>query len=551
MDISKTKAWKQLLRHRQDLGTSRIDDFFKADRNRFETYSATGADLFLDYSKNLLSTGTRQLLLDLARESGLPDAIEAMFNGDKINASESRAAMHFALRNPPDRALHIDGQNIGTDVANCLDRMARCSDKIRAGEWRGGTGKPISSIVHIGIGGSYLGPKMVSQALKPYLSTDVDGHYLANVDGSHISDLLTGLDPTTTLFIVVSKSFGTLETRLNADTARHWLLQSGIPEDGISNHFLAVTANPEAAIRFGIEADHLFPMWDWVGGRYSLWSAVGLPLCITLGADLYRELLAGAHAMDTHFREADLDANLPVLLALIGVWYINFFAAETHAIIPYDHQLRDLPAHLQQLEMESNGKSVTSTGAEVSVETAPIIWGGEGTNGQHAFHQLLHQGTRFVTADFIVSAQSQHNLQSHQDWLISNCLSQSQAMMVGKAKDEIIEELTSGGMSNEDAKRLAPHKVIVGNHPSNTIVMQRATPRNIGALIALYEHKVFCQGTIWGINSFDQWGVELGKQLSDNIFAQVTGEQNRMEFQDSSTTGLIAMYQKYRTSTKE
>ncbi len=551
MDISQTAAWQKLLHHRQHLTERRITDLFREDANRFERYSVTGADLFLDYSKNLVMADSLDLLVDLAGASDLPGAIEAMFNGEKINATEDRAAMHFALRNPAKEDLQIDGHDIGAEVGDCLARMERCSSRIRAGEWRGSGGKPINTVVHIGIGGSYLGPKTVSQALKSYLSADVICYYLANVDGSHVSDLLSRLDPQETLFIVVSKSFSTLETRLNAGTARDWLLQSGIREAAISNHFLAVTANREAALQFGIEADHLFPMWDWVGGRYSLWSAVGLPLCITLGFDVFRELLAGAHAMDTHFREADLNANLPVLLALLGIWYINFFGAETHAIIPYDHQLRDLPAHLQQLEMESNGKSVTRDGAEVAVKTAPIIWGGEGTNGQHAFHQLLHQGNRFVTADFIISTQAQHKLQSHQDWLFSNCLSQSQAMMMGKGKDEIIEELTSGGMNISDAKRLAPHKVIVGNHPSNTIVMERATPRNIGALIALYEHKVFCQGIIWGINSFDQWGVELGKQLSNNIFAQVNGEENRMGFQDSSTTGLIAMYRKQSSSTKE
>lgn len=551
MDISRTTVWQKLQHHRRRLADSRIADFFKEDARRFESYSATGADLFLDYSKNLLTSETRDLLIDLAMESHLPDAIQAMFNGDKINATENRAAMHFALRNPAGWDLQVNGQDIGAEVSRCLARMERCSSRIRAGDWRGFGGKPISTIVHIGIGGSYLGPRTVSQALKPYLSTDIHCHYLANVDGTHISDLLAGLDPQETLFIVVSKSFTTLETRLNATTARDWLLRSGIPAAGISCHFLAVTANAEAALQFGIEEDHLFPMWDWVGGRYSLWSAVGLPLCITLGADAFRQLLAGAHAMDIHFREADLDANLPVLLAILGIWYINFFSAETHVIIPYDHQLRALPEHLQQLEMESNGKSVTSSGEEVAVKTAPIIWGGEGTNGQHAFHQLLHQGTRFVTADFIISTRAQHKLQTHQDWLFANCLSQSQAMMVGKGKDQIIKELTGGGMSIGEARRLAPHKVIVGNHPSNTIVMKQNTPQNIGALIALYEHKVFCQGIIWGINSFDQWGVELGKQLSDNIFAQLTGDASRTGIQDSSTTGLIAMYQKHKSSIKE
>jgi len=544
MDISQTTTWRKLVNQRERMAGCRITDLFREDASRFENYSTSGADLFLDYSKNLLSAEVRDLLIDLARERNLPSAIKAMFNGEKVNSTENRAAMHFALRDP-DRRLQIDSENIGAKVSACLSRMELCSNKIRSGDWHGYGGKPISSIVHIGIGGSYLGPKTVSQALKPYQSTDVHCYFLANVDGSHIDDLLGRLDPQETLFIVVSKSFTTLETRLNATTARNWLLQSGIPQAAISTHFLAVTANPDAALQFGIEEDHLFPMWDWVGGRYSLWSAVGLPLCISLGPELFGELLAGAHAMDIHFKEAELDMNLPVLLALVGIWYIDFFSAETHAVIPYDHNLRDLPAYLQQLEMESNGKSVTKEGEEVGVKTAPILWGGEGTNGQHAFHQLLHQGNRLVPADFIVSVQAQHKLQTHQDWLFANCLSQSQAMMFGKGQDEIIHELVNGGMTLSDARQLAPHKVIVGNQPSNTIVMKHATPRNIGALLALYEHKVFCQGAIWGINSFDQWGVELGKQLSNNIFDQLSGEENQVGFQDSSTAGLIAMFQKF------
>lgn len=542
MQASQTAAWGKLRDHRQRLADCRITDLFKEDAARFEGYSAAGADLFLDYSKNLITSETRDLLIDLARERNLPSAIRAMFNGERINSTENRAAMHFALRNPGDEKLQVEGENIGELVANCLNRIEICSNRIRNGDWRGSAGKSIRSIVHIGIGGSYLGPKTVSEALKSYQSTDIHCDYLANVDGSHINDLLTGLDPQETLFIVVSKSFTTLETKLNATTARDWLLHSGIPQAVISSHFLAVTANRKAALQFGIEEDHIFPMWDWVGGRYSLWSAVGLPLCISLGPDSFRELLAGAHAMDIHFKQTALDANLPVLMALLGIWYINFFNAETHAIIPYDHHLRNLPAHLQQLEMESNGKSVSTNGAEIGVKTAPIIWGGEGTNGQHAFHQLLHQGNRLVPVDFIVAAHAHHTLQTHQDWLFANCLSQSQAMMFGKGKDEIVKELTTGGMGISEANSLAPHKVIVGNRPSNTILMKQLTPGTLGALIALYEHKVFCQGVIWGINSFDQWGVELGKQLSNDIFAQLAGEENRTAFQDSSTAGLIALY---------
>lgn len=548
MDISQTAAWKKLLEHRQKLADSRITDLFQQDADRFEKFSATGADLFLDYSKNLLTFETRELLIDLARQCNLPDAIHSMFAGEKINPTEDRAAMHFALRNFGDDKIPVDKETVEAEVSNCLSRMELCSNRIRGGQWHGYGGKAISDIVHIGIGGSYLGPKTVSEALRSYWSSDVHCHYLANVDGSHISDLLAKLNPQQTLFIVVSKSFGTLETRLNATTARQWLLQSGIPEKSIGSHFLAVTANADAARQFGIVEDHLFPMWDWVGGRYSLWSAVGLPLCISLGPDVFRELLAGAHAMDVHFMETGLDENLPVLLALLGIWYINFFDAETHAIIPYDHHLRDLPAHLQQLDMESNGKRVTTTGESVGVKTAPIIWGGEGTNGQHAFHQLLHQGNRFVSADFIVALQAQHELQTHQDWLFANCLSQSQAMMIGKGEDEIVEELRNGGMAIDTARLLAPHKVIVGNQPSNTIVLERSTPRSIGALIALYEHKVFCQGSIWGINSFDQWGVELGKQLSNHIYARLASEEDPLEFQDSSTAGLVAMYRNEKKS---
>ncbi len=534
-------SWAALDAHAEHISSQHMRDLFKEDPDRFNRFFTEAAGIKLDYSKNRITPETMSLLMDMAREAKLPEKIEAMFQGKAINTTEKRPALHVALRNLSDESIMVDDKDIMPEVRDTLKQMDQFVWRIHSAQWRGFSNKPFTDIVSIGIGGSFLGPKLVSASLKPYWNNALNCHYVANIDGSHITEVLKHLNPETTLFIIQSKSFGTQETLENTKVARSWFLRNGGNLETIAKHFVAVTANTEAAIDFGIQQENIFPMWDWVGGRYSLWSAIGLPIALTIGMDGFKALLSGANAMDTHFRTAPLEENLPVIQALLGVWYGNFLGADSHAILPYDHYLRGLPAHIQQLDMESNGKSVDLDGSPTDYTTGPIIWGGAGANGQHAYHQLLHQGTRLSPADFIIPLQSHNPVANHHAILFANCLSQTQALMQGKTEQEAKQELLDGGLSEKEATKLAPHKVIQGNRPSNTLLFDRATPRTVGALIALYEHKVYVQGAIWNINSFDQWGVELGKQLGNEILHKLLKEPSTNEL-DSSTEGLINLY---------
>jgi glucose-6-phosphate isomerase len=539
--LTQSDAWKDLAEHHEKIRNIHMRDWFAEDPNRFHNFHLDAAGLSLDYSKNRVTKDTMSMLLRLAQEQDLSPKIQAMFDGEAINRSENRPALHTALRNFSDRDIFVDGENIMPEVRETVHRMEEFCWKIRRNQWRGYTNRPFTDVVSIGIGGSFLGPKLASSALKPYWDSRLSIHYLANIDGSHITEILKRLDPATTLFIIQSKSFGTQETLKNANACRQWFLDNGGTEDDLSKHFTAVSSNIEKATAFGIDEENIFPMWDWVGGRYSLWSAIGLPLALAIGIDNFRELLRGAHDMDEHFRTAPLDQNMPVIMALLGAWYVNFFGVNSHAILPYDHYLRSLPAYLQQLDMESNGKRVSIDGNVLDYDTGPIIWGGVGTNGQHAFHQLLHQGTHFSPCDFIMPMTSHNPIDNFHAMLVSNCLSQSQALLQGKSEEQAINEILATGKSKAEAIVLAPQKIIPGNRPSNTLYFQKSTPRTIGALIALYEHKVAAQGMIWGVNSFDQWGVELGKQLGDKVLGALESTDKGNDF-DGSTNGLIQAF---------
>ncbi|MHA7880363.1 MAG: glucose-6-phosphate isomerase [Saccharospirillum sp.] len=530
-------TWQKLTAHKAEMSDVHMRNLFNADPHRAQTFSASAAGIDLDYSKNRITAETLSQLMALAREAGLPEAIEGMFRGDIINRSEGRAVLHTALRNRSQRPISVEGEDITATVNATLAKMKTFAEQVHTGEFAGYTGKKLRTIVNIGIGGSFLGPKVVSDALKPYWQDGYDLKYVANIDGTDITEACKDLDPETTLFVVASKSFGTLETLKNAEAAREWFYQQGGKPEQVKHHFVAVSTNIKAATEFGIDEANLFPMWDWVGGRYSLWSAIGLAQALVLGFDTFVQLLSGAHAMDEHFRTTGLEHNLPVILGLLGVWYHNFFGAEAHAVLSYDESLKDLPNHLQQVDMESNGKSVTQDGHPVTWPTGPVIWGGTGTNGQHAYHQLLHQGTRLIPADFIMPLQSHHPVADHHQWLFANFLGQQQALLDGKTEAEVRAELSAKGLSEEAIDAVAPHKVIPGNRPTNTLTFTKATPEVIGALIALYEHKVFVQGVIWGVNSFDQWGVELGKVLGNAVF-DALGSGDTTGY-DSSTALLI------------
>ncbi|ASL26082.1 glucose-6-phosphate isomerase [Azotobacter chroococcum] len=538
-DVTSLPAWKALQEHRLAMQDFHMREAFLANPGRFDDFSTASCGLFLDYSKNLVTQETRDLLVNLAREAGLAEATRAMFAGERINASEGRPVLHTALRRPMGDSLVIDGHNIMRDVHAALAQMTDIVGRIHNKLWRGYNDKAITDVVNIGIGGSYLGPELVSEALLPYTQqSGVRCHYLANIDGSEFRELTARLNAETTLFIISSKTFGTLETLKNAQAARTWYLAKGGTEEKLYRHFIAVSSNKQAAIEFGIREKNIFPMWDWVGGRYSLWSAIGLPIALAIGMANFKDLLSGAYAMDCHFRNEPFENNMPVLLAMLGIWYHNFWGAQTHAFLPYDHYLRNFVKHLQQMDMESNGKSVRQDGSSVSCGTGPVIWGGVGCNGQHAYHQLLHQGTPLIPADFIVPVVSHNPVADHHQWLYANCLSQSQALMCGKSREEAEAELRAKGLPEAEVKRLAPHKVIPGNRPSNTLVVETLNPSRLGALIALYEHKVFVQGVVWGINSFDQWGVELGKELGKNVYGRLTSYE-APPAEDSSTQGLI------------
>ncbi|WP_413439061.1 glucose-6-phosphate isomerase [Sulfuriferula sp. GW1] len=537
-DPTLSPAWQALKTQRKALAKTSLRELFAKDKKRFERFSINAAGILLDYSKNRITPDTMKQLIKLARTSPLQTAIEAMFDGVEINLTEHRAVLHTALRNRSEQPVFVDGEDVMPDVLKVLARMKKFTQAVRSGKWRGHTGKRISDIVNIGIGGSDLGPVMVTQALTPYWQKGLTPHFVSNVDPTHISETLRRLDPETTLFIVASKSFGTPETLLNAQAARRWLLAALKDEAAIARHFVAVSTNTEKVRAFGIDTDHMFGFWDWVGGRYSVWSAVGLSVALMIGMDNFTRLLDGAFAMDQHFRTAPLAQNMPVIMALLGIWYNNFWDAQSQVVLPYDQYLARFPAYLQQLDMESNGKSVTRAGKPVHYATGAIIWGEPGTNGQHAFYQLIHQGTRLIPADFLAAAESHNPIDHQHQVLLSNCFAQSKALMLGKTRAEVRAELTAAHLDDAEIKALLPHKVFPGNRPSNTLLYRKLDPHTLGALIALYEHKVFVQGMIWDVNSFDQWGVELGKQLAGAI-EQGLVSPGQVSEHDSSTNGLI------------
>lgn len=529
-----------LMKQRKRLSDVTMREMFAADPNRFQRFSATGADILLDYSKNRIDEDAMAALFELARAAGVEERRGQMCEGEHINITEDRAVMHMALRYQGDRPVEVDGKDVMPDVRGVLKAIEAYTNAVRNGDIRGHGGEQFTDVVNIGIGGSDLGPAMVTLALEPYTRADLRAHYVSNVDGAHIHDVLKRLDPKKTLFIVASKTFTTDETMTNAGSARNWIAEA-LGEEAVPNHFAAVSTNLEACAKFGIREDRIFGFWDWVGGRYSVWSAIGLPIAMAVGYENFAKFLAGADAMDRHFLETPLERNLPVIMALIGVWYRNAWGFSTHAVLPYDQRLSRFAAYLQQQDMESNGKSVTLNGKKVGWPTGPIVWGEPGTNGQHAFYQLIHQGTDVIPCDFLIAARPHEDLPPHHDKLVANVLAQSEALMLGKTKDEVVAELKAQGLEKDQIKALAPHKVFPGNRPSNTLFYKQLTPEVLGSLIALYEHKVFVQGVIWNVNSYDQWGVELGKQLAKALLPKVKGEQSGAGH-DASTQGLLGYY---------
>ncbi|WP_215224819.1 glucose-6-phosphate isomerase [Echinicola shivajiensis] len=541
---TQTGAWKKLSRLSEDQKGQTIKSLF-ADASRFDQYSIKFEDILLDYSKNRVDAKVMSTLFELAKETDLPSAIEAMFAGEHINQTENRAVLHTALRNRSNSSIKVDGKDVMPEVNGVLAQMKEFADKINAGEWKGYTGKPIKSLVNIGIGGSDLGPVMVTEALKPYQNENLDIHFVSNVDGTHIAETLKKVDPETTLFFIASKTFTTQETMTNAHSARSWFLEAAKDESAIAKHFVALSTNAEAVAAFGIDTKNMFAFWDWVGGRYSLWSAIGLPIACAIGFDNFEKLLEGAHAMDNHFKGTELGSNIPVILALIGIWNTNFLGASSEAILPYDQYLHRFAAYFQQGNMESNGKYVSRNGEKVDYTTGPIIWGEPGTNGQHAFYQLIHQGTHLIPCDFIAPAISHNPVGDHHVKLLSNFFAQTEALMNGKSLEEVKAELKAAGKSEEEIAKLAPHKVFEGNRPTNSILVKRVDPYTLGALVAMYEHKIFVQGAIWNIFSFDQWGVELGKVLAKNILPELEGDE-KVSSHDASTNGLINAYKAMR-----
>jgi glucose-6-phosphate isomerase len=535
--LTSTAAYQTLQQHYLNSKNRSLRDLFATDANRFNKFSIEGAGLFLDYSKNSVDEQTVSLLIALARDAQVEQRRDAMFAGEKINLTEHRAVLHTALRAPRTARLELDGREIVQDVHAVLDQVGAFAERVRSGEWLGYDGQQITNVVNIGIGGSFLGPKMTCEALRSFAHPRLTMHFVSNVDGHDLDALLGKVNPATTLFIIASKVFNTAETMKNAHSARDWFLKH-TKESDLPKHFVAVSTNLKAVQEFGIAPENMFPFWDWVGGRYSVWSAIGLSLAISIGIDQFREFLAGAHAMDEHFKQAPLEKNLPVMLALIGIWNRNFLDTHSTSIAPYHQDLKLFPGYLQQLEMESNGKQVKLDGSPVDVATCPVIWGDVGTNGQHAYFQLLHQGTEITPVDFIAALTPNHKLPGHQALLLANCFAQSEAFMRGKNADEVRSDMTAQGLPADEIEKLLPHRIFKGNRPSNTILMDVLTPHSLGALIALYEHKVFVQGVIWGINSFDQWGVELGKVLAKTIAGELT-EQANPALHDSSTNGLI------------
>ena len=541
-----TQAWKALEAHQSQLAHTTIADLFKQEQNRFNDYSLTFENqILVDFSKNKINQETLKLLHQLAKESALDEAINAMFTGEKINRTENRAVLHTALRNRSNTPVYVDGKDVMPEVNAVLAKMSAFCDRVISGEWKGYTGKAITDVVNIGIGGSDLGPYMVTEALRPYKNR-LNMHFVSNVDGTHIAETLKKVNPETTLFLVASKTFTTQETMTNANSARDWLLAAAKDNSAVAKHFAALSTNGKAVAEFGIDTNNMFEFWDWVGGRYSLWSAIGLSIALSIGFDNFEALLSGAHEMDKHFRTAPLEKNIPATLALVGLWNTNFLGAQTEAILPYDQYLHRFAAYFQQGNMESNGKYVDRNGNVIrDYQTGPIIWGEPGTNGQHAFYQLIHQGTMLIPCDFIAPAQSHNPLGDHHSKLLSNFFAQTEALAFGKTKEEVEAEFVKAGKSLDEVKDIVPFKVFTGNKPTNSILVQKITPFVLGALIAMYEHKIFTQGVIFNIFSFDQWGVELGKQLANRILPELADKEN-VSSHDSSTNGLINQFKAWR-----
>ncbi len=543
-DLTKLPAWNTLQQHYKQAKKLHLRDLFEKDPKRFEKFSVRFNDILLDYSKNRITSETMKLLFQLAREAKVKKWIEKMFNGEKINFTENRAVLHIALRNRSNRAIYVDGTDVMPAVNAELAKMKAFCEKVRNGEWKGYTGKAITDVVNIGIGGSDLGPLMVCEALKPY-GSNLNVHFVSNVDGTHIAETLKKINPETTLFLIASKTFTTQETMTNAQTARAWFLKSANDETAVAKHFAALSTNSKAVAEFGIDTKNMFGFWDWVGGRYSLWSAIGLSIALFISFENFEELLQGAFEMDEHFRTAPFEKNLPVILALLGIWYNNFFGAETYALLPYDQYLHRFAAYFQQGDMESNGKRITREGKVVSYQTGQIVWGEPGTNGQHAFYQLIHQGTKLIPCDFLAPALSHNPIGEHHEILLSNFFAQTEALMKGKTEKEVRKELEAQGLKKKEIEKLLPHKVFEGNRPTNSILFRKLTPKTLGSLIAMYEHKIFVQSIIWNINAFDQWGVELGKQLAKAILPELKDEK-LVETHDASTNGLINYYKSLR-----
>lgn len=541
--LTTLSSWKNLQNHFAAIEKAQMRDMFKNDAKRFEKFSIEFNDILVDYSKNRINEETLQLLLQLANERNLKTAIEAMFSGEKINNTEKRAVLHTALRNRSNRAVFVDGEDVMPGINAVLEKMKGFCEKVRSGAWKGYTGKAVTDIVNIGIGGSDLGPYMVTEALKPYAQKGLNIHFVSNVDGTHIAETLKKINAETTLFIVASKTFTTQETLTNAETAKKWFLESAKDETAVAKHFVALSTNAKAVSAFGIDTNNMFEFWDWVGGRYSLCSAIGLPIAVYIGFENFEQLLHGAHEMDEHFRTADFDKNIPVILALLGVWYNNFFGADSHAILPYDQYMHRFAAYFQQGDMESNGKGVTKAGETIDYSTGPIIWGEPGTNGQHAFYQLIHQGTKLIPCDFLAPVQTQNAIGDHHEKLLANFFAQTEALMKGKTAIEAQTELIAAKLPDAEIESLTPHKVFSGNRPTNSIFFKKLTPATLGSLLAMYEHKIYVQSVIWDVNAFDQWGVELGKQLANKILPELKSNE-KITSHDASTNGLIAFYKK-------
>jgi len=543
-NLTDTASWQALEAHAEEMKKVHMRDLFAQDPNRFDKYSLKLNDILVDYSKNLMTEETKAKLLDLARERGLPARIQELFAAKKVNATENRLVLHTALRNRSNYPVIVNGKDVMPDINHVLGRMRELVDKVHSGAWKGSTGKPITDIVNIGIGGSDLGSVMMTEALKPYgRAGGLHVHFISNVDGTHAVEVLRHLHRETTLFVITSKSFTTQETMTNARTARDWFLTRGGTLQAVAKHFIAVSANIKAATNFGIASENIFEFWDWVGGRYSLWSAAGLSTALYIGMDNFEALLEGAHDMDEHFRTAPLEENIPVILGMLGIWYNNFFDADSHALLPYDQYMHRFPAYIQQLDMESNGKSVTMDGEPVNYSTGPVVWGEPGTNGQHAFYQLIHQGTKLVPCDFIAPIETKNPVGRHHPILLTHFFAQAEALMLGKTEEEARADLK--GKTEEEIAKLLPHLVFEGNRPSNSILFQMLTPKTLGSLIAMYEQKVFVQAEIWGLNAFDQWGVELGKVLAKKILAELD-DYEEVTSHDSSTNALINYYKDNR-----